>query len=61
MSNLLCSIYSKRGGKASFDLLPPCHNVLTPHNIRASYQTYIWQQYFNPMIDTNEPVDYDGV
>ena len=24
----------------------------------ASYQTYIWQQGFNPMIDVDEPVNY---
>ena len=61
MNDLQCSICCKKGGKASFGLLPPCHNVLTPQRMQASYQTYIWQQCFNPMIDADEPVNYDGV
>ena len=26
--------------------------------MRASYQTYIWRQRFNPMIDADEPVNH---
>ena len=48
--------YCQKGGKASFDLLPPCHNVLIQHSMRASYQLYIWC--FNPMIDADVPVNY---
>ena len=35
-----------------------CHNVLTQHSMQASYQTYLWRQCFNPMIDADEPVNY---
>ena len=38
INNLWYSIYCQKGGKASFDLLHPCHNVLTQHNVRTSYQ-----------------------
>ena len=38
INNLWYSIYYQKGGKTSFDLLHPCHNVLTQHNVRASYQ-----------------------
>ena len=58
INDLRYSIYCQKGGKASFDLLPPCHNVLTQRSMRASYQTYIWRQCFNPMIDVDEPVNY---
>ena len=58
INDLRYNIYYQKGGKASFDLLPPCHNVLTQHSMRASYQTYIWRQCFNPMIDADKPVNY---
>ena len=41
INDLRYSIYCQKGGKASFDLLPPSHNVLTQHSMRASYQLYI--------------------
>ena len=59
IKDLRYSIYCQKGGKASFDLLPPCHNVLTQHSIRPGYQKYIWRQCFNPMIDADEPVNYE--
>ena len=42
MNDLQCSICCKKGGKTTFGLLPPCHNVLTPHSMQGSYQTYNW-------------------
>ena len=57
INDLRYSIYCQKGGKASFDL-QPCHNVLTQHSMRPSYQTYIWRQCFNAMIDAHEPVNY---
>ena len=38
-------------------MLPPCHNLLTQHSMRASSQTYIWRRCFNPIIDADEPVN----
>ena len=58
INDLRYSIYCQKGGKTSFDLLPPCHNVFTQHSMRASYQTYIWRQCFNPMIDADQAGNY---
>ena len=58
INDLQYSIYCQKGGKESFDLLPPRHNLLTQDSMRASYQTYIWQQCFNPMTDVDEPLNY---
>ena len=39
INDLRYSIYCQKGRNASFDLLPPRHNVLTQYSMRASYQT----------------------
>ena len=33
INDLRYSIYCQKGGKAYFNLLPPCHNVLTQHSM----------------------------
>ena len=51
-------LYCQKNGKSSFELLPACFNVFQQHRKRANYQTYIWRQCFNPMMETNEPTDH---
>ena len=46
-------IYCQKGGKVSYDLLPPCRNVLYQHIRRCNHQTYVWRKCFEPCIDTD--------
>ena len=34
------------------------HHVSMYYCKRANYQMYIWRQYFNPMMETDEPTDH---
>ena len=42
IDDLRYSIYCQKGGKVSYDVLPPCRNVLQQHIRRSNYQAYIW-------------------
>ena len=58
LNDLQYMLYCHKSGKSSLELLPPCFNVFKHHCKRANYQMYIWRQYFNPMMETDEPTDH---
>ena len=58
LNDLRYMLYCHKSGKFSLELLPPCLNVFQQHCKRANYQTYIWWQRFNPMMEIDELTDH---
>ena len=56
LNDLRYMLYCQKSGSSSLELLPPCF-VFQQHCKRANYQTYIWRQCFNTMMETDEPTD----
>ena len=53
-------MYCRKGGKISYDCLPPCRNVLVQHIRRSHYQARIWRQCLTPYINPDDPTDQHG-
>ena len=59
LNDLRYMLYCQESGKSSLELLPPCFNVFQQHCKKENYQTYIWRQCFNPLMEADEPTDHE--